>query len=201
MVSSCGEELDQTARGEAIRAQARGHQRDAHALLGREHHRGHGVQAHQPIRLDRSDLEPDRPAFPRVAPLLVQQQILAVQIGVGLDRILGQEMRRTGRDEALREQLVHREPLPGSGADDDRQVGLRRMRLRRARGGLDADVGLFARLREGGEPRQEQRIGEERRDVQADDAAPVAHSELFGDRLELREDVADVLEVVRARRR
>ena len=62
---------------------------------------------------------------------------------------------------------------------------------------LDADVGFFARLREGGEPRQEQGVREERRHVQTDDAAPVAHLELLHDRLELGEYVADMFEKVR----
>jgi len=75
----------------------------------------------------------------------VQQQGLAVEIRVFLDGILGAELLRARRDEALREQLVGREPLPWAASDDDGQVRLRRMRLRRREGRLDADVGFLTR--------------------------------------------------------
>ena len=100
---------------------------------------------------------------------------------------------------ALREQLVHGEPFPRPGADDDGQIRFRRMRLRSRERRLDANVGFFSCLGKRCEPRQQQFIGEERRHVQPDDAAAVAHLQLLRDRLEFREDVADVLEVVSAR--
>ena len=87
--------------------------------------------------------------------------------------------------------------VPGTGADDDGKVGLRRVGLGRGQGGLDADIRFFAGLRKRGQPRQQQFIGEKRRHVQPDDGAAVADLQLFGDRFELGENIVDVLEVVR----
>ena len=129
----------------------------------------------------------------------MQQQGLAVQIPVGIDGIFQQECRRAGGNEALRKKFMNGQPLPGPGAHDDGQIRLRRVRLGRGKSGFDADIGFFSRLREGGQARQQHFIGEERRDIEPDDGAPIAHLKLLGDRLQLREDIVDVLEIMGAR--
>ena len=148
MVSSASNNFTKSAGIESIGAQARGHQRHADALLGGTHHGRHGVETHQPIGLDRLDAESRGPLLPGLAALLMQQQRLAVEIRIGIDAVLQQESRRAGGNETLREQFVHGQPVPGTRADDDGQIRLGRMRLRRGKGGFDADVGLFTRLAE-----------------------------------------------------
>src|SRR5208282_6416046 len=73
------------------------------------------------------------------------------------------------------------------------------MRLRRRESRLDAYIGLLPGLGKRREPRQQHLVGEERRHVEPDDRASVANLQLFGDRLELRENVVDVLEIMSAR--
>ena len=72
------------------------------------------------------------------------------------------------------------------------------MSLGRGKGRLDPNIGFLARLRKRREPRQQQFIREEWRHIQANDRSAKANLKLLRDRFELGEDIADVLEVVRA---
>ena len=115
---------------------------------------------------------------------------------------MGFSARNAGEHAAMKlcvNKLVHCEPLPRAAADDDGQVRLRRMSLGRGEGRLDADVGFLTGLRERRQARQQQFVREERRHVQTDDGSAVAHLQLLGHLFELREYLADVLEVVPAR--
>ncbi len=72
-----------------------------------------------------------------------------------------------------------------------------RMGLGRGKRRLDAYVGLFTRLGKRRQARQQQFVGEKRRHIQPDDAAAEAYLKLLGDGFELRENIVDVLEIVR----
>src|SRR6201999_2487664 len=104
----------------------------------------------QPDVPNRSDDRARRPFLPGLAPLLVKQQGLAVEVVIDIDWVVEQKARRAGSDEVLRKKFVHHQAIPGTRAHHDRQIGLGRMSLRGGKSRFDSYVGLFARLRKRG---------------------------------------------------
>jgi len=128
----------------------------------------------------------------------MQQQGLAVQIPVGIDGIFQQECRRAGGNEALRKKFMNGQPSQGpepTTMDKSASGGASWARKKWFRCGYRF---LLAPARRR-QARQQHFIGEERRDIEPDDGAPIAHLKLLGDRLQLREDIVDVLEIMGAR--